>query len=177
MTLTDRAPPRPAGQRACRHRPVLAAQPHGGAGSNASAPAAAFPGLFHAVSPSPRTHTVLTDNGSEFACELARTVERARRTQWHTCPRAAKMNAHAQRFSRTVREEFVGYHEDTLFGNLETFSERRLEHPDRQAGHRPCHAPDLHTPCPTPCPPRDPPRPPFAVRNYLASNMGLIPYA
>ena len=32
------------------------------------------------------------------------------------------MNAHAERFNRTLQEQFVDYHEDLLFDDLATFN-------------------------------------------------------
>jgi transposase InsO family protein len=53
---------------------------------------------------------VLTDNGSEFKKRFADELRRLCLTHWHTYPRTPKMNAHDERFNRTVQEEFVDYH-------------------------------------------------------------------
>ena len=39
-------------------------------------------------------------------------------------PRSPKMNAHAERFNRTIQEQFVDYHEDLLFDDLADFNQK-----------------------------------------------------
>ena len=53
---------------------------------------------------------VLTDNGSEFAKHFAEELKRLHLTHYHTYPKTPKMNAHVERFNRTIQEEFVNYH-------------------------------------------------------------------
>ena len=36
-------------------------------------------------------------------------------THWHTYPKSPRMNAHCERFNRTIQEEFIDYHYDLLF--------------------------------------------------------------
>lgn len=62
-----------------------------------------------------RIETILTDNGSEFKKHFARALADHTLRHWHTYPKTPKMNAHAERFNRTVQEEFVDYHEHLLF--------------------------------------------------------------
>ena len=57
---------------------------------------------------------VLTDNGSEFMKHFDEELRRLCQTHWHTYPRTPKMNAHVERFNRTLQEEFLDYHEDLL---------------------------------------------------------------
>ena len=57
---------------------------------------------------------VLTDNGSEFMKHFDEELRRLHYTHWHTYPKTPKMNAHVERFNRTIQEEFVDYHEDLL---------------------------------------------------------------
>ena len=47
---------------------------------------------------------VLTDNGSEFALNFRKYLEKQKITHYHTYPRSPKMNAHCERFNRTIRE-------------------------------------------------------------------------
>ena len=47
---------------------------------------------------------VLTDNGSEFALNFRKYVEKQKITHYHTYPSSPKMNAHCERFNRTIRE-------------------------------------------------------------------------
>ena len=39
-------------------------------------------------------------------------------------PRSPKMNAHAERFNRTLQEQFVDYQEDLLFDDLAAFNQK-----------------------------------------------------
>ena len=48
---------------------------------------------------------VLTDNGSEFAKHFSEELKRLHLTHYHTYPRSPKMNAHVERFNRTIQEE------------------------------------------------------------------------
>jgi hypothetical protein len=53
---------------------------------------------------------VLTDNGSEFAKEFAEAMKQLHLTHYHTYPKTPKMNAHLERFNRTIQDEFVDFH-------------------------------------------------------------------
>ena len=53
---------------------------------------------------------VLTDNGSEFAKHFSEELKRLHLTHYHTYPKTPKMNAHVERFNRTIQEEFANYH-------------------------------------------------------------------
>jgi len=52
---------------------------------------------------------VLTDNGSEFKKHFAEELQRLHLTHFHTYPKTPKMNAHVERFNRTIQEEFIDY--------------------------------------------------------------------
>lgn len=52
---------------------------------------------------------VLTDNGSEFAKHFSQALEKLQLTHYHTYPRTPRMNAHCERFNRTIQEEFIDY--------------------------------------------------------------------
>jgi len=53
---------------------------------------------------------VLTDNGSEFKKYFNEAILQEHMIHYHTYPRTPKMNAHLERFNRTIQEEFVDYH-------------------------------------------------------------------
>jgi transposase InsO family protein len=53
---------------------------------------------------------VLTDNGSEFKKHFNEELNRLYLTHFHTYPRTPKMNAHLERFNRTIQEEYIDYH-------------------------------------------------------------------
>lgn len=77
--------------------------------SHASLAAKEFFRLCLKVFPFP-IRFVLTDNGSEFAKEFAASIKELHLTHYHTYPRTPKMNAHLERFNRTIQEEFVDFH-------------------------------------------------------------------
>jgi transposase InsO family protein len=64
----------------------------------------------------------------------------------HTCPRTPKMNAHCERFNRTIQEEFVDLHEDLLSYDLPAFNDRLLDWLYWFNATRPHHALGLRTP-------------------------------
>jgi transposase InsO family protein len=67
---------------------------------------------------------VLSDNGSEFEADFARLLEDRGIKRWYTYPKNPKMNAHAERFNRTIQESFVDYHEELLFTDLALFNRK-----------------------------------------------------
>jgi transposase InsO family protein len=81
--------------------------------SHASKAAEEFFELCQMVFPIPFEY-VLTDNGSEFKKHFAERLKELHLTHYHTYPRTPKMNAHCERFNRTIQEEFVDYHTHQL---------------------------------------------------------------
>lgn len=68
----------------------------------------------------------LTDNGSEFEKHFSDALKGLHLTHYHTYPKTPKMNAHCERFNRTIQEEFVDYHVyDLLNPNL--FNRKLME--------------------------------------------------
>lgn len=57
---------------------------------------------------------VLTDNGSEFKKHFTEELKKLHLIHYHTYPRTPKMNAHIERFNRTIQEEFIDYHAHLL---------------------------------------------------------------
>ena len=57
---------------------------------------------------------ILTDNGSEFAKEFDQEIRKQHKVHWHTYPRTPKMNAHVERFNRTLQEEFLNFNKGLL---------------------------------------------------------------
>ena len=82
----------------------------------------ALDALCHLLPPPPRF--VLSDNGSEFLGHFQQRLDAYGITPWWTYPRSPKMNAHAERFNRTLQEQFVDYHEDLLFDDLAAFNRK-----------------------------------------------------
>ncbi len=81
--------------------------------SHASKAAEEFFGFCQMVFPIP-FEFVLTDNGSEFKKYFAERLQELHLEHYHTYPRTPKMNAHCERFNRTIQEEFVDFHAHLL---------------------------------------------------------------
>jgi transposase InsO family protein len=92
--------------------------------SHASLAAAQFFQLIQAVFPF-AIEAVLTDNGSEFQRHFAAALADHLFTHWHTYPKTPRMNAHCERFNRTIQEECIDYHYDLLF--LDDLTDFNLE--------------------------------------------------
>lgn len=70
---------------------------------------------------------VLTDNGSEFMKYFDKFLTASSTNHWCTYPRTPKMNAHDERFNRTIQEEFVDYHIDDLI-DIPTFNDKLFDY-------------------------------------------------
>jgi len=57
---------------------------------------------------------ILTDNGSEFMKHFDEEIRLLHKTHWHTYPKTPKMNAHCERFNRTIQEEYIDYHKGEM---------------------------------------------------------------
>lgn len=66
--------------------------------------------------------SILSDNGSEFKKEFDALLEKKQLTHYWTYPRSPKMNAHNERFNRTLQEQFVDFYEDLLFTDIDEFN-------------------------------------------------------
>ncbi len=53
---------------------------------------------------------VLTDNGSEFKKHFSERLKELHLTHYHTYPKTPKMNAHIERFNRTIQDDFIDWH-------------------------------------------------------------------
>lgn len=94
--------------------------------SHASKAAEEFFEHWTRVFPYPTTF-VLTDNGSEFKKHFADALLQLQITHYHTYPKTPKMNAHVERFNRTIQEEFIDYH-DALLLDLDRFNEKLMDY-------------------------------------------------
>ena len=93
--------------------------------SHASKAAEEFFGMWQKVFPYTTTF-VLTDNGSEFKKHFATRLLELQITHYHTYPKTPKMNAHVERFNRTIQEEFADYHRGLLL-EPERFNEKLMD--------------------------------------------------
>ena len=94
--------------------------------SHASKAAEEFFNLCFKVFPFPIEY-VLTDNGSEFKKYFSAKLKELHLTHYHTYPRTPKMNAHCERFNRTIQEEFVDYNVNLLL-NAEEFNRKLMDY-------------------------------------------------
>ena len=53
---------------------------------------------------------VLTDNGSEFKKHFSKKLRELNLTHYHTYPKTPKMNAHVERFNRTIQDDWIDWH-------------------------------------------------------------------
>lgn len=81
-----------------------------------------------------------TDNGSEFALHFERACREYTLTHFHTYPRSPKMNAHVERFNRTLDEECLRYHRALLRDDVSAFNERLIDWLLWYNGERPHYA-------------------------------------
>jgi len=70
---------------------------------------------------------VLTDNGSEFKKHFTEKIKELHLVHYHTYPRTPKMNAHIERFNRSIQDEFVDYH-DYLLVNPDEFNQELVDY-------------------------------------------------
>lgn len=70
---------------------------------------------------------VLTDNGSEFKKHFSERLKELHLTHYHTYPKTPQMNAHLERFNRTIQEEFIDFHAYLLI-NPEEFNRKLVDY-------------------------------------------------
>lgn len=94
--------------------------------SHASLAASEFFRMFCVLFPYPVTF-VLTDNGSEFKKHFVQALLELQIAHYHTYPKTPKMNAHVERFNRTLQEEFLNYHKGLLL-NPDHFNNKLMDY-------------------------------------------------
>lgn len=94
--------------------------------SHSSASAADFLRKLKHVAPFDITE-VQTDNGSEFAALFEDACKSSGITHFHTYPRSPKMNAHVERFNRTLSEDFIRHNRAALRDDLSRFNELLID--------------------------------------------------
>jgi transposase InsO family protein len=78
------------------------------------------------VLPDCPTH-IQTDNGSEFALHFDSACEELHLTRYHTYPRSPKMNAHIERFNRTLDEEFLVWNKPLMRDDVSSFNDKLID--------------------------------------------------
>ena len=91
--------------------------------NHSSASAADFLSKYRSLAPIP---ALQTDNGSEFAGLFDDACAKLSIPRYHTYPRSPKMNAHIERFNRTLSEDFIQQHRTLLF-DIGAFNERLVD--------------------------------------------------
>ena len=64
------------------------------------------------------------DNGAEFQGHFQQHLDEYGITHWWMYPRSPKVNAHAERFTRTLQEQVVDDDEDVRFDDVADFNRR-----------------------------------------------------
>jgi len=77
-----------------------------------------------AIEAQPKSFAILSDNGSEFMKEFDALLQEKGLTHYWTYPRSPKMNAHNERFNRTIQEQFIDYYEDLLYVDIDLFNQK-----------------------------------------------------
>lgn len=70
---------------------------------------------------------VLTDNGSEFKKHFSEELKRLHLTHYHTYPKTPKMNAHVERFNKTIQECFVNFRYQLLRDDIDEFNRQLMD--------------------------------------------------
>ena len=70
---------------------------------------------------------IQTDNGLEFEKHFSVGMRSRSITHFHTYPRHPKMNAHVERFNRTIQEEFADWHGALLGGDVNGFNAKLMD--------------------------------------------------
>jgi transposase InsO family protein len=112
--------------------------------SHASKAASEFFEICRELFPYSMEH-VLTDNGSEFLKDFDENLRRLHLIHWSTYPKTPKMNAHAERFNRTIQEEFFIVNR-VLFHNLPHCTLKLNEYLNWYNHERPHHSLKLLSP-------------------------------
>lgn len=89
---------------------------------------------------------IQTDNGSEFAKYFHETAGRLNLVHYHTYPRTPKMNAHVERFNRTLSEEFMVHHRALMRDDVSEYNRQLIDWLLWYNGERPHHALGLQSP-------------------------------
>lgn len=112
--------------------------------SHASLAAKEFFEVVQLLFPVP-IRTILTDNGSEFKKHFSAKLQAEHMLHYHTYPKCPQMNAHGERFNRTIQEEFINFHVSSLIHPV-TFNIKLMQHLQWHNGERPHWGLKLKTP-------------------------------
>lgn len=83
---------------------------------------------------------VQTDNGSEFLDEFRTLLEKQEVTHFFNYPNRPQWNGHVERFNRTIQEEFLSWHTESLVEDLPTCNQKLMDYLLWYNGSRPHYA-------------------------------------
>lgn len=89
--------------------------------------AALIDGLSYDTKDIKNKYAILSDNGAEFKKDFDALIQEKQLTHYWTYPRSPKMNAHNERFNRTLQEQFVDYYDDLLFTDIDEFNKQMAD--------------------------------------------------
>ena len=69
---------------------------------------------------------VLTDNGS-FKKHFTEELRRLHLIHYHTYPKTPQMNAHVERFNKTIQEDFVNFRYELLRNDIDEFNRQMMD--------------------------------------------------
>lgn len=83
---------------------------------------------------------IQTDNGSEFALHFESACRNPNLIHYHTYPKSPKLNAHIERFNRTLNEEFFVQNKYLARDNVKIFNQKLMDWLLWYNGERPHYA-------------------------------------
>lgn len=83
---------------------------------------------------------IQTDNGSEFALHFEIACRNLNLIHYHTYPKSPKLNAHIERFNRTLSEEFLVFNRALMRDNVSLFNQKLMDWLLWYNGERPHYA-------------------------------------
>lgn len=89
---------------------------------------------------------IQTDNGSEFSKYFKETLKEKQIIHYHTYPRCPKMNAHIERFNRTLSEDFLEKEKYTALTDLNLLNQKLQKYLDWYNNERPHRSLNFLTP-------------------------------
>jgi putative transposase len=89
---------------------------------------------------------IQTDNGSEFAKHFQETLKDNKIIHYHSYPRCPKMNAHVERFNRTLSEDFLEKEKYTALTDMNLLNQKLQNYLTWYNNERPHKSLNLLTP-------------------------------
>ena len=71
---------------------------------------------------------IQTDNGKEFEKYFKNFIRGTPIIHYHNYPRRPQSNGHIERFNRTIQEQFVQWHEEDLYEDIQKFNRKLMDY-------------------------------------------------